>query len=90
MTIKNSKTTNQRGDSSVESTDLLADCERRAIEIYYAAPPEKLAGECRAELVAEFGESVVAQMLSNGIGNNGSANVEARNRDLTEPDNQKE
>jgi hypothetical protein len=74
MTQENQQPTDQRRDSSVESTDLLADCERRAIEIYYAAPPEKLAGECRRELVAEFGESIVAQMLANGIGNNGSAN----------------
>jgi hypothetical protein len=60
----------------VASHGLLADCARRAIELYYAAPPEKLAGECRRELVAEFGESVVTQMLANGIGNNGSANRE--------------
>jgi hypothetical protein len=57
--------------------ELLASCERRAIEIYYAAPPEKLAGECRAELVAEFGEDVVAEMLRKGIGNNGGAFAEA-------------
>lgn len=54
---------------------LLAACERRAIEIYYDAPPEKMAGACRAELVSEFGEAVVRQMLKNGIGNNTTANM---------------
>lgn len=58
----------------LSSADLLAACERRAIELYYAAPPEKLAGECRAELVSEFGEDVVKEMLRNGIGNNCAAN----------------
>ena len=66
MTTKNTKDVPE-----VASHDLLADCERRAIELYYAAPPEKLAGDCRRELVKEFGESVVTQMLANGIGNNG-------------------
>lgn len=68
-------------DGSVESSEQLVACERRAIEIYYAAPPEKLAGECRAELIAEFGEACVSQMLANGIGNNGLANVEHTDED---------
>jgi hypothetical protein len=50
--------------------NILARCEQRAIEIYYSAPPDKLAGECRAELENEFGEKVVAEMLRIGIGNN--------------------
>ena len=49
---------------------MLADCESRAIEIYYAANHDTPAGECRDKLVAEFGEECVKQMLANGIGNN--------------------
>jgi len=55
----------------------MAQCERRAIEIYVAAPPEKLAKECRVELIAEFGEECVHQMLKNGIGNNNAADESA-------------
>jgi len=66
--------TNPKGPEGGESSNLLADCERRAIELYYAAPPEKTARDCHRELVEEFGESLVTQMLANGIGNNGSAN----------------
>ncbi len=55
----------------VAAADLLAGCERRAIELYYAAPPGKLAGDCRRELVEEFGETVVTQVMAKGLGNNG-------------------
>ena len=53
-----------------EREELIARCEKRAIEIYYAAPPDKLAGDCHAELVTEFGKDCVAEMLRNGIGEN--------------------
>ncbi len=50
--------------------EMLAACEKRAVELYAQAPPEKMAGECRRELEAEFGPECVKQMLANGIGNN--------------------
>jgi len=55
---------------SVITKEKLAACEKRAIEIYYAAPPDKLAGDCWRELEAEFGKECVNQMMSIGIGNN--------------------
>ncbi len=61
---------------------ILARCEQRAIDLYYAAPPDKLAGECRAELVAEFGEDVVKAMLSKGIGNNTSPLMEIKHDEM--------
>lgn len=52
--------------------ETLRECERRAIQLYYTEKDDTPVKQLREQLVNEFGETVVTQMLANGIGNNGN------------------
>jgi len=53
-------------ESGVASSDLLAKCESRAIELFYS-DTERL--DCKQILKDEFGEETVSELLRVGIGN---------------------
>jgi hypothetical protein len=76
MEIKKENQTQSGSGLESSACSRLAACEKRAIELYYEHKDdnETTCGEVRQKLVIEFDEPTVAEMLTNGIGNNSCEN----------------